>query len=142
MNSAISDMSADTIGKDDDATSAGFISGILSTQGPLFPREQNGCPFHSRASGAAICASAKATFGVAWGARRKPGPASPANVSKRGLSARHCVPNQTLSLVNFRLPKRNLKTGNPVPPMLWAAGQVGVPDRPRQIYHPVEWLRS
>jgi hypothetical protein len=46
------------------------------------------------------------------GARRKPGPASPANMSKRGLSARHSVPNQTLSLVNFRLPKGNPTAGN------------------------------
>ena len=49
---------------------------------------------------------------VAWGARRKPGPASPANMSKRGLFARHSVPNQTLSLVNTRLPKGNPVAGN------------------------------
>src|SRR5439155_12574235 len=47
------------------------------------------------------------------GARRKPGLASPANMSKRGLPARHSVPNQTLSLVNFRLPKGNPAAGNP-----------------------------
>jgi hypothetical protein len=51
-------------------------------------------------------------IGVAWGARPKPGPASPANVSKRGLSARLYVPNQTLILVNARLPKGNLTAGN------------------------------
>ena len=51
-------------------------------------------------------------IGVAWGARPKPGPASPANVSKRGLSARLYVPNQTLILVNARLPKDNLTAGN------------------------------
>ena len=55
----------------------------------------------------------ESSLGVAWGARRKPGPASPANMSKRGLSARHSVPNQTLSLVNFRLPKGNPTAGNP-----------------------------
>ena len=33
-------------------------------------------------------------------------------MSKRGLSARHSVPNQTLSLVNFRLPKGNPTAGN------------------------------
>ena len=33
-------------------------------------------------------------------------------MSKRGLSARHSVPNQTLSLVNFRLPKGNPAAGN------------------------------
>jgi hypothetical protein len=33
-------------------------------------------------------------------------------MSKRGLSARHSVPNQTLSLVNFRLPKGNPIGGN------------------------------
>src|SRR5258708_6858873 len=52
-------------------------------------------------------------IGVAWGARPKPGPDSPANVSKRGLSARHYVPNQTLIMVNARLPKGNLAAGNP-----------------------------
>ena len=51
-------------------------------------------------------------IGVAWGARPKPGPASPANVSKRGLSARLYVPNQTLILVNARLPKEILTAGN------------------------------
>ena len=51
-------------------------------------------------------------IGVAWGARPKPGPASPANVSKRGLFARHYVPNQTLIMVNARLPKGNLAAGN------------------------------
>ena len=54
----------------------------------------------------------ESSLGVAWGARRKPGPASPANMSKRGLPARHSVPNQTLSLVNFRLPKGNPTAGN------------------------------
>ena len=34
-------------------------------------------------------------------------------MSKRGLSARHSVPNQTLSLVNFRLPKGNPAAVNP-----------------------------
>ena len=33
-------------------------------------------------------------------------------MSKRGLSARHSVPNQTLSLVNTRLPKGNPVAGN------------------------------
>ncbi len=51
-------------------------------------------------------------IGVAWGARPKPGPDSPANVSKRGLSARHYVPNQTLIMVNARLPKGYLAAGN------------------------------
>jgi hypothetical protein len=51
-------------------------------------------------------------IGVAWGARPKPGPDSPANVSKRGLSARNYVPNQTLIMVNARLPKGNLAAGN------------------------------
>src|SRR6202022_2622503 len=41
----------------------------------------------------------------AWGARPKPRPASPANVSKRGLSARPYATNQTLIMVNVRLPK-------------------------------------
>src|SRR3984885_2581163 len=39
-------------------------------------------------------------------ARPKPWPASPANVSKRGLSARLYAPNQTLIMVKARLPKR------------------------------------
>ncbi|MEH2566386.1 hypothetical protein V1289_006013 [Bradyrhizobium sp. AZCC 2289] len=51
-------------------------------------------------------------IGVAWGARPKPGPASPANVSKRGLFARHYAPNQTPIMVNARLPKGNLAAGN------------------------------
>jgi hypothetical protein len=51
-------------------------------------------------------------IGVAWGARPKPGPASPANMSKQGLSARHYVPNQTLIMVNARLPKGILAAGN------------------------------
>ena len=66
-NSAISDTSAETNGRADGATSAGFMSGILSTQVSLFPPGANGCRFHSRASGAATCASAKASLGVAWG---------------------------------------------------------------------------
>src|SRR5215212_5029949 len=111
-NRAISDTSAETNGRAAGATSAGFMSGILSTQVSLFPPGASGCRFHNHASGAAICASARAALGVAWGARRKPGLASPANMSKRGLSARHSVPNQTLSLVNFRLPKGNPAAGN------------------------------
>jgi hypothetical protein len=71
-----------------------------------------GCRFHSRASGAAICASARASLCVTWGARRKPGPASPANMSKRGLFARHYASNQTPRVVNARLPKGNLAAGN------------------------------
>jgi hypothetical protein len=71
-----------------------------------------GCRFHSRASGAAIMRQRESLIGVAWGARPKPGPASPANVSKRGLSARLYVPNQTLILVNARLPKEILTAGN------------------------------
>jgi hypothetical protein len=51
-------------------------------------------------------------IGVAWGARPKPGPDSPANVSKRGLSARHYAPNQTLIMVNARLPKGYLVAGS------------------------------
>src|SRR6185503_10381181 len=125
MNSAISDTSAETNGRAAGATSAGFMSGILSTQVSLFPPGAIGCRFHSRASGAALCASAKAALGVAWGARRKPGPASPANMSKRGLSARHSVPNQTLILVNFRLPKGNPTAGNQGRPGGYGDGSPG-----------------
>jgi len=42
---------------------------------------------------------------VAWEARPKPRLASPANVSKRGLSARPYATNQTLIMVNVKLPK-------------------------------------
>ena len=42
---------------------------------------------------------------VAWEARPKPRLASPANVSKRGLSARPYATNQTLIMVNARLPQ-------------------------------------
>src|SRR5438067_4140657 len=78
-NSAISDTSADAIGSADCATSAGFIGGILS---PLYLRFEHdlfrkpaarimlrpnppgaiGCRFRSRASGAAKCASARASL--------------------------------------------------------------------------------
>ncbi|BBB96786.1 hypothetical protein BE61_22170 [Bradyrhizobium elkanii USDA 61] len=43
---------------------------------------------------------------------QKPGPASPANMSKRGLFTRHSDPNQTLFMVKARLPKGNLEAGN------------------------------
>jgi hypothetical protein len=76
------------------------------------PPGANGCRFHSRASGAALRASARASLVSHGGPGPKPGPDSPANVSKRGLSARHSVPNQTLIIVNARLPKGNLTAGN------------------------------
>ena len=60
------------------------------------------------ALGRSVTRQRESLIGVAWGARPKPGPDSPANVSKRGLSARHYVPNQTLIMVNARLPKGNL----------------------------------
>src|SRR6516164_4505520 len=43
------------------------------------------------------------------------GPASPVNMSKRGLFARLYVPNKTLIIVKSRLPKENLirRTGGP-----------------------------
>jgi hypothetical protein len=41
-------------------------------------------------------------------ARPKPGPEFPVNMSKRGLPARLSAPNQTLTMVNARLPKGNL----------------------------------
>src|SRR6266550_9508750 len=48
----------------------------------------------------------------------KPGPASAANMSKQGLSARHYAPNQTPIMVNARLPKgiwlREIKAGGAV----------------------------
>jgi hypothetical protein len=62
--------------------------------------------------GRSVTRQRESLIGVAWGARPKPGPDSPANVSKRGLSARHYVPNQTLIMVNARLPKGNLAAGN------------------------------
>src|SRR5258707_13135660 len=62
--------------------------------------------------GRSVTRQRESLIGVAWGARPKPDPDSPANVSKRGLSARHYVPNQTLIMVNARLPKGNLATGN------------------------------
>src|ERR1700731_1186404 len=79
------------------------MSGILSTQVSHIVREQMAAGSIARAPGAAS-ASARALFCVAWEARPKPRPASPANVSKRGLSARLYAPNQTLIMVKARLP--------------------------------------
>jgi len=70
-------------------------------------------------------------IGVAWGARPKPGPASPANVSKRGLSARLYVPNQTLILVNARLPKGNSTAGNRGKPDGYGEREPGFPGSPK-----------
>ena len=83
------------------------MSGILSTQVSHILRRQTGCRFHGRASAAAISASARALLCVAWVARPKPGPASPANMSKRGLFARHRAPNQTLIMVKGGYQKGN-----------------------------------
>src|ERR1700704_5855531 len=110
-NSAISDTSDDTIGSADCATSAGFISGILSTlclslehdfsenrfaSGSCSvpnPPGASGCRFRSLSVRRGCMRQRESLIGVAWGARPKPGPDSPANVSKRGLFARHYVPN-------------------------------------------------
>jgi hypothetical protein len=78
-------------------------------------------------------------FPVAWGARRKPGLASPANMSKRGLPARHSVPNQTLSLVNFRLPIGNSIAGSPVRPGAYGARKPGSMGHPKVARRP--WPR-
>src|ERR1700722_20927031 len=80
------------------------MSGILSTQVSHIVREQMAAG--SIAAHPAQQAPAReASFFVAWEARPKPRPASPANVSKRGLSARPYATNQTLIMVNVRLPK-------------------------------------
>ena len=76
----------------------------------------------------------ESSLGVAWGARRKPGLASPANMSKRGLSARHSVPNQTLSLVNTRLPKGNVAAVNRGRPGGYGARAPG--SMPRERWYP------
>jgi hypothetical protein len=73
--------------------------------------------------GRSVTRQRESLIGVAWGARPKPGPDSPANVSKRGLSARHYVPNQTLIMVNARLPKGNLAAGNRGVPGGYGEGQ-------------------
>jgi hypothetical protein len=49
----------------------------------------------------------------------KPGPASPANMSKRGLFARLYATYQTLIMVNVRLPKGNPVRGNAGNPRPW-----------------------
>ena len=86
-NRAISDTSAETNGRADGATSAGFMSGILSTQVSLFPPGANGCRFHSRASGAATCASARALL-VSHGGPPKAGSCFPCqHVKTRAISA-------------------------------------------------------
>src|SRR2546423_15046456 len=59
---------------------------------------------------------------------QKPGPASPANMSKRGLFARLYVPNQTLIMVNARLPKGNFARGNEGGTAAWTPpGQAKTP---------------
>jgi hypothetical protein len=55
-------------------------------------------------SGAAVSACARALL-CRLGGPPKPEPASPANMSKRGLFARLYPSNQTLIMVNARLPK-------------------------------------
>jgi len=113
MNSAISETSdagtasccvstcatapaAETTPADSPAQPTEGISGppdrILSMQYPQIPRERRLPVFAALASGAAVCASARASWGVAWGARPKPGPASLPTCQKRGLFARHYVP--------------------------------------------------
>src|SRR5260370_26127446 len=76
------------------------------------PPGANGCRFHGRAKSAAVSAPALKPCCVAWGARPKPRPASAANMSKRGLSARLYAPNQTLIMVNTQLPQGILGGGN------------------------------
>src|ERR1700722_16429072 len=114
QNKAISETSADGSGKTDCATSAGFISDVLSTSqssdrhvlllqwppGPR-PREKRG-----RKN-----AGAEAVMCRMGGPVQKPIPASPANVSKRGLSARLYASNQTPIVVNVWLPKGILGKG-------------------------------
>src|ERR1700722_5477155 len=79
------------------------MSGILSTQVSHIVREQMAAG--SIAAHPAQQAPAREpSFFVAWEARPKPRPASPANVSKRGLSARLYATNQTLIMVKARLP--------------------------------------
>jgi hypothetical protein len=72
-------------------------------------------------SGAAVNASASEPCLVAWEARRSLGPASPANMSKRGLFTRLYAPYQTLILVKARLPKENPVSGNGGNPRPWTA---------------------
>ena len=83
----------------------GFGRASHVTQNKVFARATTAAP-------GAASASARALLSVAWEARPKPRPASPANVSKRGLSARLYAPNQTLIMVNTRLPKGILTAGN------------------------------
>src|ERR1700730_8336663 len=102
-NRAISDTSDDTSGKADCDTSAGFISRNLSTQAFQI-LGSTWLPVSIAAPTARGQALALKPCSVAWEARPKPRPASPANMSKRGLSARLYAPNQTLIMVNRRLP--------------------------------------
>src|ERR1700733_15340136 len=109
-NSAISDTSLEAIGKADCATSAGFISGILSTQLSQICREQMPVPQpHDRRGGKRQRESLVVSHG---GPVQKPRPASPANVSKRGLFARPYPHNQALIMVNVWLPKGILAAAN------------------------------
>src|ERR1700730_12122897 len=103
-NRAISDTSDDTSGKADCDTSAGFISRNLSTQAFQI-LGSTWLPVSIAAPTARGQALALKPCSVAWEARPKPRPASPANMSKRVLSARLYATNQTLIMVNRRLPR-------------------------------------
>src|SRR6185295_9252945 len=111
-NSAISETSEEASGKADCATSpcakaaspvadstaaierlanpAGFISGFLSTQVSLFARARRLPVPRQTTRHARLQAPTPRFQSVAWGARPKPGPAFPANMSKRGLIQRIC----------------------------------------------------
>ena len=91
QNSEISDTSADATGKADCATSAGFMIGILSRRLSCFTRLASAGPVAAKqqpCSETPTLPIAPFRSRVAWdGLSLRPGPESPANVSKRGLSA-------------------------------------------------------
>src|ERR1700746_33412 len=69
---------------------------------------------------------------VAWEARRSLGPASPVNMSKRGLSLRLYPSNQTLIRVKTRLPKENFAPGNAGRSSPYSQREIRVPRRGTQ----------
>src|ERR1700748_3788549 len=79
----------------------------VSSQRPQFPRERPAARPTAARRTRWPSASAKALL-CRMGAPPKPWPASPANMSKQGLSTRLYVPNQTLITVKAELPKKIL----------------------------------
>ena len=88
-NSAISETSVDASGKADCATSAGFMSSILSTQGVPYPAgSENRLPVPQPRVRRGDKRQRESLSSVAWGARPKPGLCFPCqHVKTRAIRA-------------------------------------------------------